>query len=102
VLSGWPSGDRRPRCRRLRVSPWLETLGTVASRPSAGTLLLVTGEANIPFPVIPLLIITSTAVGTATLIGTVLFLSAWSPLFYLSEREHSLLRSEKDDEDLIL
>jgi hypothetical protein len=58
------------------------------------------GEANIFVPIFPLLIITSTPVGTAALIGTFWFLSAWSSYFDLSEREHSpYLGSENDDEE---
>jgi len=58
------------------------------------------GEANIFVPIFPLLIITSTPVGTAALIGTFWFLSAWSSYFDLSEREHRpYLGSENDDEE---
>jgi hypothetical protein len=57
------------------------------------------GEANIFVPIFPLLIVTSTPVGTAVLIGTVWFLSAWSPYFDPSGREHSpYVGSEDDDE----
>jgi hypothetical protein len=46
------------------------------------------------------LLITSTPLGTATLIGTLLFLSAWPPYFDLSEREHNpYLGSETNYED---
>jgi hypothetical protein len=63
------------------------------------TLLPITGEANIPFPVIPLLLITSSPFGAATLIGAVMFFSAWLPYLDPGEREHNpYLRSETDNE----
>jgi len=57
-------------------------------------------EANILFPVIPLLIITSTPFGAATLIGATMLLSAWLPCFAPIEQEHSrFLGTETDNED---
>jgi hypothetical protein len=51
----------------------------------------------------PFLIITSTPVGTAALIGTVWFISTWSLYFDTSKRDHKpYLRSKTDDEKLEL
>jgi hypothetical protein len=77
------------------------TLGAVVSRPSAGTLSGHRREANVFVPIFPLLIITSTPVGTAVLIATVWFLSAWSPYFDPGERQHSPDIGIENDDPLL-
>jgi len=48
----------------------------------------------------PLLIMTSTPLGAAALIGTVWFIATWSPYFDTIKHEHKpYRRSEIDDEE---
>ena len=97
-----PCGGASDLCQPAlpRHSAWNARNGCVAHPGWYAPPQLIIGEANIFFPLMSLLIITSTPVGSAALIGTVWFISTWSFFVDTSKREDKPhLRSKTDDEE---